>query len=107
MGGMLAAYLAEVGLITFRSLRGGSSTATVAGLPVPAEYLAATILYGALGLATQRSGPGPAHVATAVGWAFVLATALNLWDPATGKPGRTPAKTPAKTTTPAPQTPGG
>lgn len=66
--GLLAALAVEVGLITWRDFTTGSDR--VAGLPLPADYLAALGLFGAFGLL-------PGQVGTALGWGFVVATLLN------------------------------
>ena len=86
---LLSAWLAEVVLITYRSAKQqsvgkGVASPPIAGLPLPSEYAASFIIYGALAFIP---GEG-AKVATAIGWGLVVATFLNLWDPATiGNPG--------------------
>ena len=70
---LLAAFVVEIGLITYRGF-------TCAGnhLPPPADYTGAVLVYGALGLASKTQA---ANVAGLIGWGFVVATALNLWTP--------------------------
>lgn len=99
MGAMLLAFLVEVSLITYRDVSGKDPTHTVAGLPVPADYLAAIAVFGALGLVPKDS---PArNVAALTGWALVIVTYLNLAPsilPATGKTAApAPSPSPAKT----------
>lgn len=76
---MLLAFLAEVALITYRDFAGTPAQKaghTVAGLPLPSEYLAAVVIFGALGLVPSSS---PAHTAATLGgWGIVIATYLNL-----------------------------
>jgi hypothetical protein len=79
MAGLLAAFLAEVGLITYRDLAGSAAQKaghTIVGLPLPADYLAAVAFFGALGLVPKDSGA--AKVAALVGWGIVIATATNV-----------------------------
>lgn len=79
MAGLLAAFLAEVGLITYRDIAGSPAQKqghTIIGLPIPADYLAAVAFFGALGLVPKDSGA--AKVAALVGWGIVLATAVNV-----------------------------
>lgn len=79
MAGLLAAFLAEVGLITYRDLAGSAAQKqghTIIGLPLPADYLAAVAFFGALGLVPKDSGA--AKVAALIGWGIVLATATNV-----------------------------
>jgi hypothetical protein len=74
MGATMAALLFELGLITYR---GASSEAAkdnpIKGLPVPAEYGAAVLVFGGLSLFTGRAA-APAAV---FAWGLVLATAFN------------------------------
>ena len=76
----MGAWLAEVVLITYRSARqGGAKDNPIAHVPLPSEYVASFIIYGGLSFIPGRGAP----VATAFGWGVVVATLLNLWDPAT------------------------
>lgn len=72
MRGLLLAAMTEAAIITWRDL----SSEKV--LPMPSDYAAVAIFYGGLGLLpTQAEG-----LASLVGWGIVLATFLNLWNPA-------------------------
>ena len=90
--GILAAFLAEVGLVTIRAWK---NPGPLGRLPLPATYAAAAVIYGLLGLAGRTQAE---PVATAVAWGFVVATAFNVWTPSqptsVGKPAAKPA--PAK-----------
>lgn len=79
MAGVLSAFLAELGLITYRDLAGSAAQKqghTIVGLPLPADYLAAVAFFGALGLVPKDSGAS--RVAGLIGWGIVLATAANV-----------------------------
>lgn len=90
-GALMGALVAEMGLITWRNFTQG--TDRVAGLPLPADYLAALGLFGAFGLLRGQAAP----VGAALGWGFVVATLLNagplkaLGVPVSNKSGGTPA----------------
>ncbi len=82
---LLAAFFAQVAIITYRTYRGASSGVAGGGiavptqapmnLPLPASYTAPIFVYGVLALV-----PGEGQrVAGMVGWGFVVATLLNLW----------------------------
>jgi len=71
--GLLAAAVAEVGLITYRDLSSDKV------LPPPSDYVAVGIIYGLLGFLPESG----ASFASLVGWGFVVATFLNLWSPST------------------------
>jgi hypothetical protein len=82
----MGAWIAEIILITYRSAKqthGGNypvgANRPIAHIPLPSEYAASFVIYGALSFVPGRGAP----VATAVGWGIVVATLLNLWDPAT------------------------
>ncbi|MDE1882000.1 MAG: hypothetical protein KGI89_15810, partial [Euryarchaeota archaeon] len=77
MGGILLAWLAEVSIITWRDLTGKAPNHTVAGFPLPADYLATFLVYGTLGL-VPRDNVGASRAATLTAWAFVIATYLNV-----------------------------
>lgn len=79
MGGLMAAFLAEVGMITYRDIAGKDPAHAIAGLPLPADYLAAVVLFGVLGLASRNDQAKT--FATVLGWGFVIATAMNLGGP--------------------------
>ncbi len=102
MGGIFLAFLVEVGLITYRDIAGSATQKqghTINGLPLPSDYLAAVMLFGALGLVPKDSGA--AKVATLLGWGFVNATAVGPSGPLnpskTAVPPATGTKSPPKT----------
>lgn len=73
------AFVAEVGLITYRDIAGSAAQKaghTINGLPLPSDYLAAVAMFGALGLVPKDSGA--AKVAALFGFGIVIATALNI-----------------------------
>jgi|GEM_PF-1599474 hypothetical protein len=84
MSGLLAAFLVEVGLITYRDVtqggiqvkKGKQSTAPLPA-PLPSLYTSAILVYGALGLMPKSLAPVPALI----GWGFVVATLLNVFTP--------------------------
>lgn len=89
MAGLLAAWFAEIAIITYRGFERKSTVPVpIQGLPLPADYVGATVLFGGLGLLGRTQAQG---VATLVGWGLVVATLLNLWTPSSGKvkPGTT------------------
>jgi hypothetical protein len=88
MTGILAAWLAEVGIISYRAVKGGAGAGTIAGLPLPSEYAASFLYYGALSLIPQSSGAS--QVGTALAWGMTIATFLNLYPNSTGLGGKTP-----------------
>jgi hypothetical protein len=77
---LTTAWIAELVLIAYRSSKQTGAVRPIPGLALPSEYAASFIIYGALSLVPE--GPG-ARVAGLVGWGVVVATFLNLWDPAT------------------------
>jgi hypothetical protein len=79
MSTLLTAWIAEMVLITYRgAANGGTKDNPIPHLPLPSQYVASFIVYGALSLV-----PGEGQRAAGlVGWGFVAATFLNLWDPA-------------------------
>ena len=89
--GVLAAWLVEIGLITWRDLTGKDKTHTINGFPLPADYLATFAVFGVLGLVPKDSG-GASRAATLAAWAFVLATYMNAL-PSTLNPSGAPKTT--------------
>lgn len=79
MGALLAAFLAEIAIVTYRDIAGKAPNHTIAGLPLPADYLAAVIIFGGLGLVPKDSGAS--KTAALFGWGIVIATGLSLWNP--------------------------
>lgn len=79
-------WLVEIGLVTVRDL--GITSAgpikfkgtphTVGGLPAPGDYLATFIIMGPLAALADTRARQLAHL---TGWAFVLATLLQVIDP--------------------------
>jgi uncharacterized RDD family membrane protein YckC len=101
-GGLLLSFLVEVGLISYRDLTGrvqDPASHVIVGLPIPSDYLSAVAVFGALGFLPAGD---PSKVGTALGWAIVVATYLNLWPgaPKSKKKGSTtpsfPPSVPAK-----------
>ena len=90
--GLLAAFIAELGIITYRSFTRPKESPL--SFPLPADYAGAALIYGLLGLMGKTQAE---PVATALGWGFVVATLLNLWTPQ--HPGSLAKTAPAKTTT--------
>lgn len=88
MKGLLGAFVAQVAIITYRSLSGGLKVPTDSPLPVPlpSEYTAAGLIYA--GLAVLPSSLAP--VTTLVGWGLVLANLFDLWPSAKTAPATTP-----------------
>ena len=78
MKGLLSAALAETAIIAYRDVK------SLKALPLPSDFAAVAIIYGALGLFPESAS----GFAATVGWGLVLATFLNLWNPAmpTGAP---------------------
>ena len=107
--GVLAAWLVEIGLITWRDLTGKAPNHTINGFPLPADYLATFLIFGSLGL-VPSSNARASRAATAAAWGFVVATYLNALPTAlnpsgtpkaTGTAGSTPtSNTPSTTITP-------
>ena len=54
MTGLLAAWLAELGIITYRAVK---EQGTIAGLPLPSAYAASVLYYGGLSLIPGIPGP--------------------------------------------------
>ena len=77
MTGLLSAFAAQVILITWRGASAGqlkSKDLPVPGMPVPANYVGAMIIYGILA-ALPGQAKGPAAV---LGWGLVVANGLNI-----------------------------
>jgi hypothetical protein len=88
--GLTTAWLTEVVLISYRGAKAGGQGTGDVPLPLPSQYVSTFIIYGALGLLPDSAS----GFASAVGWGFVLATLLNLWEPV--KAGTTPVVKGAK-----------
>jgi len=102
--GVLAAWLVEIGLITWRDLTNKTDKAehAINGLPLPADYLATFLVFGALGL-VPKDNQGASRAATLAAWAFVVATYVNALPPVLN-PSGTSAKAPSSSTSVAPST---
>ena len=76
---LMAAWLAELAIITYRSAANKDSIPNrpIKALPLPSEYAATFVIYGALSFIPESG----ARAASAMGWGLVLATLLNLWNP--------------------------
>jgi hypothetical protein len=79
---VITAWLAELILITMRDVKKGS-TNSVAGFPLPADYLASFGIFGVL----AALPPSASTFAGVTAWGFVVATALNFFDPTLNKAG--------------------
>lgn len=104
--GIVTAWAVEVAIVTYRDIKGislvsgkngqpeqqkNSATSKVAGLPLPADYLATFIVFGALSMVPQ--GHPASKVATYVAWGLVVASFMGLYDPVMPtKSGRSAAK---------------
>ena len=99
MAPLLSAWLAEMILIAYRgSVRGTTASNPIPHLAVPAEYAGTFVIFGALSFV-----PGQGQrVAGLMGWALVVATALNLYN--AGGMATVAPSTAAQPTTPAPAT---
>jgi hypothetical protein len=75
MGGVMLSFAAMLTIITVRDVKEGSKW-NVGGLPLPSQYLAATVVYGALGQ-LGKGGQDQARVANLLGWGLVVAAYLN------------------------------
>lgn len=110
MNHVTASAFAEVAIVTYRSMRANNpaagqpagSTLTVKGThtaspykaPLPSDFTAVVIVYGALHFLPDQLGG-------LIGWGLVAATFLNLWAPSssslTGLPAKSsPSSSPAK-----------
>ena len=94
--GVLAAWLVEIGLITWRDLTGKDKTHTINGFPLPADYLATFLVFGTLGL-VPSSNQGASRAATLAAWAFVIATYMNALPTALNPSGAPTAKSATST----------
>lgn len=93
--GVVLPWGIAVGIITFRDFKKGA-TNNVAGLPLPADYLATFIIFGTLSLFSGEAQ----KPATALAWGYVVAMLLHFIDPTfSGKNKAAPAKTTANSTT--------
>ena len=104
------AWMAELGLVSFRTVKNGRPAA--AGgyhVPWPADFVASFVVFGSLSVLAELQG-GWDKVAAAAGWGFVLATVLYLVDPThpvhkPTAPGVKPGTTPTQAASSAPGVP--
>lgn len=81
MNGLALAWMAEVGLMTYRIVHTGRPAEAGGGrVPWPADYVPTFVVFGGLSLVAEIGG-GWDQVAAVAGWGLVLATILNLVDP--------------------------
>lgn len=78
MSTFLAAWFVETALITYRGFKGGATAGPINGLPLPADYVGETVIFGALSLLANT---GASRFGAVFAWGLVVATALNLWTP--------------------------
>ncbi len=93
MSPLLMAWGVEAGIVTWRAFRSKGRP------PVPGDFVATFVLFGALGALAESESFRPAAAIT--GWGIVLATVLNLGPFGPGNL----AGGPAATTAPAPAHP--
>jgi hypothetical protein len=75
---LLAPALAETVIITYRGVKNGSNANNpIPHFPIPSQLVSVLIIYGGLSLFPQSAE----RLAAAVGWGFVVATLLNLYEP--------------------------
>jgi hypothetical protein len=77
---LFAAAFVEVILVTYRSVTGGGIKVPQAAplpAPLPSLYTSVVIVYGGLALVPDSLAPLP----SLIGWGFVVATFLNLFNP--------------------------
>lgn len=76
--GVVTAWVAELGLITWRDFK---NQRTVLGMPPPADYAATFVVFGGLLAIGSSSLEGASGFAAAAAWSLVLASVLNIVDP--------------------------
>ncbi len=91
MSAVLLAWLAEMGIVTWRDLTGKVKNHTIEGFPLPADYVATFVIFGALGM-VPKDNPGASRAAALLAWAYVVATYMNV-APALVNPTGTPKAT--------------
>ena len=95
MGAVLAAWLVEIGVQSWKGGKANRVPVWGASLPVPSIFLADMLLFGALAFGAKESSQLKTPAAL-LAWGFVLATLLN--NPAA--PSALANKLTGKTTTP-------
>ena len=91
--GITTAWIAEMILITYRNQKSGAPD-NVAGFPLPADYLASFAIFGVLAALPDSAS----KLSGAVGWGYVVATFLNLFNPTNPTGKKAAATTTASTT---------
>jgi hypothetical protein len=91
--GIVTAWLTEMGLITYRNSKKAAPD-NVAGFPLPADYLASFAIFGVLAALPDSAS----KLSGAIGWGYVVATFLNLFNP-TNPTGKTTTATTATSST--------
>lgn len=92
---VLAPAMAEVALITWRDVKSGTNSVNpIPHVPMPSQLVPVAIVYGALAILPESAGT----LASIIGWGFVVATLLNLFNPA-GQVATTNAATAAQSQT--------
>lgn len=74
--GIVSAWLAELILITYRNSKQAAPD-NVAGFPLPSDYLASFAIFGVLAALPDSAS----KLSGAIGWGYVTATFLNLFNP--------------------------
>jgi hypothetical protein len=102
MGAVLLAWVVEAGIITWRDVSKKIPNHTVQGLPIPSDYLATFLIFGALGF-VPKDNAGASRAAALIAWAYVLATFMNaapsIINPTNTKAVKTTTSTNRQTTT--------
>ena len=76
MSAVLLAWVTEIGIITWRDLTGKEKSHEIAGFPLPADYVATFVIFGALAF-VPKSNQGASRAAALGAWAYVVATYMN------------------------------
>lgn len=78
MNPLLIPALIEAGLVTYRDVKASTSaTNPITNFPLPSQYVAVLVVFGALSLVPESGS----RLAAVIGWGFVIATGLNLFQP--------------------------
>ena len=76
MSAVLLAWVSEIGIITWRDLTGKEKNHEIAGFPLPADYVATFVIFGALAF-VPKNNQGASRAAALAAWAYVVATYMN------------------------------
>jgi hypothetical protein len=75
---LLYPALVETALITYRGVINNTNVSNpIPHFPLPSQLFSVIVVYGGLSLFPESAE----RLAAALGWGFVVATALNLWTP--------------------------